>query len=128
MVVTKRGKEAALADVYRYRGMSPGSFPRVPDGRALTPVPPWFLIPHNNVPNLKRIEISAGVIYETMGVCSQQSRHKAVTQEATRCVSTVRIEAETDNAFAVAHYVCDDRQSAHRHLTEVDVGIANVRF
>ena len=29
MLVTKRGKEAALADVYRYRGMSRGNFPRV---------------------------------------------------------------------------------------------------
>ena len=29
MLVTKRGKEAALRDVYRYRGMSPGNFPRV---------------------------------------------------------------------------------------------------
>lgn len=28
MLVTKRGREAALADVYRYRGMSPGNFPR----------------------------------------------------------------------------------------------------
>jgi hypothetical protein len=29
MLVTKRGKKAALADVYRYRGMSPVNFPRV---------------------------------------------------------------------------------------------------
>jgi len=38
-----------------------------------------FLIPHENVPYLKRIEITAGVIQEVLWVRSFQPRDKAVT-------------------------------------------------
>src|ERR1700716_755412 len=87
-----------------------------------------LLIPHNDVPNLERIEILAGVIEQTIWLCRQQSRHKPVTQKAARRVSAVGIETVTDNGLAIAHYVCDYCEGTHRHLTEVDVGVANVRF
>src|ERR1700692_3322811 len=87
-----------------------------------------LLVPHQSLPNLERIKIISRVIEQAIGVCSQQSRDKAVAQQATGCISTVGVKAKANDRFAITHYVCDDRQCADGHLTEIDVSIANVRF
>ncbi len=87
-----------------------------------------LLVRHHRGPNLGRIEQAAIGVEQGCGIGIAQPRNETLAQQALRCVAAVRVEAVAHDRTAVAHSVGDDRDHAHRHLAEVDIGVAQVRL
>ena len=86
-------------------------------------MPSWFLVLHEHIPDSEGIEIFAGAIYDVFWFCGFEPRNKAVVQQAARSITPIRVEAETNNSFSFTLNICNDRQQADRHLTEIDVRV-----
>src|SRR5256885_6595135 len=68
-----------------------------------------LFIPHEDVPDLKRVEVAARLVEHSARVRRHKSRHKAVTQGSTRRIAAIRVEAEADDRCSIAYYVCNKR-------------------
>src|SRR6266446_4038414 len=87
-----------------------------------------FLIAHDRVPDSHGIQVFAAFVDQRFRICRFEPRNKAIAQQTAGRVSAVRIESETDHRLALANHIRDERENTHRHLAEINVGVANLRF
>src|SRR6266852_7405667 len=87
-----------------------------------------LLVPHDRVPDSHRIQVFAAFVDQRFRICGFKPRNDAIAQRPAGCVSAVRIESEADHRLALANHIRDQRENTHRHLAEINVGVANFRF
>ena len=87
-----------------------------------------LFVGHHAGPDFVRIEVVAFIVNERVRRRFVNARNEALAHQIALTVAAVGIEAVTNDGLAIAHHIGDDRDQAQRHLTEVDVGVADRRF
>ena len=88
-------------------------------------MPAGFFVGHQGFPDGERIEVIVLMIDQSFRVGFGDPRQKAIAHQRALTVATVGVEAVTDDRFAVANHVRNDRDDRAGHLRKVDVGIGD---
>jgi hypothetical protein len=84
-----------------------------------------LLVLHHRRPAFRRVEQPARVD-EIIRLGVFQPRDEPLAQQPLRRIAAVRIEAEADHRFSVAHRVGEDRDHARGHRRKIDVGVGDL--
>ena len=97
-------------------------------GDGAVAVPAGLFVLHHAVPDSGRVEVRARLVQERFGLRLPEPGDEALAQKPLLGVASVRVEAEADDAFSVAHHVRDEGGDAHRHQGKIDEGVSQVRL